>query len=121
NAAWAAGEAAVNSGFIGPDSPIFMAARDREQAIQAMLLRDVVGPLPFRALYSILAPAEGNIYKLATTIYENGEFTTEQMVGLAAALQRAYPKDDEVLAHCRNQQLIHVRGCWVLDLILGKK
>jgi len=25
-----------------------------------------------------------------------------------------------VVAHCREQGTAHVRGCWVIDLLLGK-
>ena len=29
-------------------------------------------------------------------------------------------QNNTVLAHCRDTQLTHVRGCWVVDLLLGK-
>jgi hypothetical protein len=38
---------------------------------------------------------------------------------LADALQEAGCEDDEVLAHCRAGGP-HARGCWVVDLVLGK-
>jgi hypothetical protein len=38
---------------------------------------------------------------------------------LADALMDAGCDDEELLAHCRGEGP-HVRGCWVLDLILGK-
>jgi hypothetical protein len=39
---------------------------------------------------------------------------------LADALQDAGCEDDAILAHCRDPHLTHVRGCWVVDLVLGK-
>jgi hypothetical protein len=28
---------------------------------------------------------------------------------------------DDVLTHCRDPHATHVRGCWVVDLVLGKE
>ena len=28
--------------------------------------------------------------------------------------------NDDILTHCRDEKQVHVRGCWVLDLVLGK-
>jgi hypothetical protein len=39
---------------------------------------------------------------------------------LADALQDAGCDDEDVLAHCRGAGP-HVRGCWVVDLLLGKE
>ncbi len=38
---------------------------------------------------------------------------------LAAALEDAGCADADLLAHCRGEGP-HVRGCWVVDLVLGK-
>jgi hypothetical protein len=38
---------------------------------------------------------------------------------LADALQDAGYEDEDVLNHCREPGA-HVRGCWVLDLILAR-
>jgi len=38
---------------------------------------------------------------------------------LADALLNAGCEDDEVIDHCRGYRP-HVRGCWVIDLLLGK-
>ena len=37
------------------------------------------------------------------------------------ALEEAGCPDQDLLGHCRQQGLVHVPGCWVLDLILGKE
>ena len=38
---------------------------------------------------------------------------------LADALQDAGCDDEDILAHCREERE-HIRGCWVVDLLLGK-
>jgi hypothetical protein len=38
---------------------------------------------------------------------------------LADALEDAGCDNEEIIAHCRSDGP-HVRGCWVVDLILGK-
>mgnify|MGYP000107719138 CR=1 FL=1 len=42
------------------------------------------------------------------------------VAGLVDALQEAGCEDGELLAHCRGPGP-HVRGCWVVDLVLGKE
>ena len=39
---------------------------------------------------------------------------------LADALQDAGCDIDDVLSHCRDASATHVRGCWVVDLVLNK-
>ncbi|AMV25096.1 hypothetical protein VT84_11920 [Gemmata sp. SH-PL17] len=39
---------------------------------------------------------------------------------LADALQDAGCADEALLAHCREPGA-HVRGCWVVDLVLGRE
>jgi hypothetical protein len=39
---------------------------------------------------------------------------------LADAMQDAGCEDAAILGHCRDPQQVHVRGCWVVDLVLGK-
>lgn len=54
---------------------------------------------------------------VAARIYEAGEFGNLPV--LADALQDAGCELPEVLDHCRGAGP-HARGCWVLDLVLGK-
>jgi hypothetical protein len=56
---------------------------------------------------------------LARQMYEAHEFGA--MPILADALQDAGCDNDDVLTHCRDPQRVHVRGCWVVDLVLGKE
>lgn len=86
---------------------------------QAGLIRDIVGN-PFRPPAVKPEWAEsitGGPRGLAETIYRDRAF--DRMKELADALEQAGCSDETILAHCR-QSAAHVRGCWVLDLILGK-
>ncbi len=90
------------------------------ESIQANLLRDVLGN-PFRPVAmapSWLAGNEGMAARLAEAIYEERAF--ERMPILGDALEEAGCDEDEVLRHCREPGE-HVRGCWVVDAILGRK
>jgi hypothetical protein len=55
--------------------------------------------------------------KLAETIYEHREF--DRMPRLGVALEAAGCRDAELLAHCEGNGA-HVRGCWLIDLLLDK-
>jgi hypothetical protein len=55
---------------------------------------------------------------LARTMYEAREFGA--MPILADALQDAGCENLDILDHCRDVNQSHVRGCWVVDLVLGK-
>jgi hypothetical protein len=59
----------------------------------------------------------GAVSRLAQSIYQDRSF--EKMPLLADTLENAGCKDHEILTHCR-EATMHVRGCWVLDLLLGK-
>jgi hypothetical protein len=54
---------------------------------------------------------------LARAIYEDRAF--DRLPLLADALMDAGCEEEQVLGHCRGEGP-HVRGCWVVDLILGK-
>jgi hypothetical protein len=89
---------------------------ESEAAVQAGLLRDVVGPIPFRAVRLDPAFRTTEVVAIAGRVYESREFG--EMPSLANGLGRAGCTSDEFLAHCRSATG-HVRGCWVLDLVLG--
>ena len=55
---------------------------------------------------------------LARGMYEEKAF--DRMPILADALQDAGCDTPDILDHCRDTSLTHVRGCWVVDLMLGK-
>ena len=52
-------------------------------------------------------------------MYDQREFSA--MPILADALQDAGCDNEEVLKHYRNAKQVHVRGCWVVDLVQGKE
>lgn len=35
--------------------------------------------------------------------------------------QGGWHGEDDILNHCRDANQVHVRGCWVVDLVLGKE
>jgi hypothetical protein len=84
-------------------------------------LLDIFGTLPFRPVIvepSWLVWNEGAIPKLAQAIYDDRAF--DRLRTLAAALEKAGCTNRDILNHCR-PRTGHVLGCWVLDLLLGKK
>jgi hypothetical protein len=87
---------------------------------EAALLRDLFGPLPLGRISippAVLAWQGGTAVKLAAAIYEGRRWV--DMPVLADALEDAGLTDSGVLGHCREPGP-HARGCWVVDLILGK-
>ena len=72
---------------------------------------------PFRPVAVDPAWLTSNVVDLARTIYEDRCF--ERMPILSDALIDAGCNSDEILDHCKSPGP-HVRGCWVVDLILGK-
>jgi hypothetical protein len=124
NAAWAVGENVAIFANIATNSPIFIAAIESEKVAQASILRDIVGTLPFRrvplATDFHLVPTNRNVINLAMSIYEKQAFTPERMMALADALRDAHCENEEIISHCRKLDQTHVRGCWIIDLILGR-
>jgi hypothetical protein len=98
-----------------------------EQAAQSDLLRDIFGnPFrPRRALDpAILAWHDGTVRRLAQAAYDErhlpaGTLDAGRLGILADALTDAGCDDEDLIAHCRSPGP-HVRGCWAVDLILGK-
>jgi hypothetical protein len=88
-----------------------------EPKAQADLLREHFGN-PFRPATFDPAWRTSTVVALAGQMYESRDFST--MPILADALQDAGCDSDDVLNHCRDAHATHVRGCWVVDLVLGK-
>ncbi len=80
-------------------------------------IRDIFGN-PFRPVACDPEWLTSDVLALARGIYDDRAF--DRMPILADALQDAGCDNDEVLNHCRDPNQIHVRGCWVVDLLLGK-
>ena len=86
------------------------------RAAHCQLVRDIFGN-PFRPISIDPHWLTSNVIDLARTIYEEKAF--ERMPILADALMDAGCDHDDILNHCRSTGP-HVRGCFVVDLILGK-
>jgi hypothetical protein len=86
-----------------------------ELRFQAELLRDIFGN-PFRPVAVDRSWLSGNVIALARTIYDDRAFA--RLPILADALEDAGCGNAELLSHCRGSKP-HVRGCRVLDLLLG--
>ncbi len=80
------------------------------------LIRDVVGN-PFRPVAVDPAWLTSTAVGLAHGIYDDRAF--DRMPILADALQDAGCEDADILGDCRGDGP-HVRGCWIVDLVLGK-
>jgi hypothetical protein len=83
----------------------------------ATLLRDIFGN-PFRPVLLDRSWLTSDVVTLARGIYDERAF--DRMPILADALQDAGCTSDEILNHCRDTNAMHVRGCWVVDLLLCK-
>jgi len=79
---------------------------------------EVIGN-PFRAVHFKPDWRTDTAKSLARQMYESREFSA--MPILADALQDAGCDNEDVLTHCRDTTAKHIRGCWVLDLVLGKE
>jgi hypothetical protein len=89
-----------------------------EKGSQANVLRCIVGSVSFRRVTAAPACLTPRVVSLAQTIYDNRAF--DRLPEVADALEGAGCTNDNVLDHCRQPEE-HVRGCWVVDQILGKE
>jgi hypothetical protein len=122
------------------------AASQEVDASLAALLRDIVGN-PFRPMTRLRPPdppwltakvlaatgpwthlldswfnpawVTSDAVALARQMYESRDFSA--MPILADALQDTGCDHAGILDHCRDEKATHVRGCWVVDLVLGKE
>ena len=83
----------------------------------ADLLRELFGN-PFRPISFPSSWRTDTARALAKQMYESRDFGA--MPILADALQDAGCDNEDILARCRDAKQLHVRGCWVVDLVLGK-
>jgi hypothetical protein len=83
----------------------------------AHLLRCVVGN-PFRSTAIDPSWLTSTVLALSSQMYASRDFYP--MPILADALQDAGCDNEDILSHCRLPGE-HVRGCWVVDLLTGRK
>jgi hypothetical protein len=88
----------------------------RKDPVGATVLRDIF-IRPFDRIKAMAAWRSTDVLGVARAIYEDLAF--DRMPLLADALMDAGCEDEQILAHCRSAGP-HVRGCWVVDLVLGK-
>jgi len=88
-----------------------------EQGLQATLVREIFGN-PFREVTVDPTWLTSTVVSLAQGIYDERAF--DRLPILADALEDAGCTNADMLNHCR-QPGEHVRGCWPLDLLLGKE
>ena len=81
------------------------------------MLREIFGN-PFRPITFDPNWLTSDVVAMARGMYETRDFGA--MPILADALQDAGCENPDVLTHCRGSGP-HVRGCWVVDRVLGKE
>ena len=91
---------------------------------QPLLLRDIFA-YPCHPPTIDLSWQTNKAVNLAQAIYDDrqlpsGHLDTARLSILADALEEAGCTNAEILDHCRSDWL-HVKGCWAVDLILGKE
>jgi hypothetical protein len=101
-----------------PHSPDGIEWRRALGAWSRVIALELIGPNPFRPLTFSSAWRTDTAVALASQMYESRDFSA--MPILADALQDAGCDNDAILSHCRDTSLTHVRGCWVVDFVLGK-
>jgi hypothetical protein len=100
--------------------------RDQAYAKLAQVVREIFGN-PFRPIIippTILAWNDATVVRLAQAAYEErhlpaGTLDSGRLAVLADALEEAGCTDADILDHLRGSGP-HVRGCWTVDLCLGK-
>jgi hypothetical protein len=98
-----------------------------DSAAHAAFLRDIFGPLAFRRVSldpALLAWNNGIVVRLAQAAYDErhlpeGTLDNGRLAVLSDALEEAGCSDADILGHLRGPGP-HVRGCWAVDLLLGK-
>jgi hypothetical protein len=94
------------------------AVRAAQPAVYLALVREIFGN-PFRPVAIAPEWLTSDVLALATGTYDERAF--DRLPILADALQDAGCDSDDLMNHLRDPNATHVRGCWALDLILGKK
>ena len=120
---WAV-SAAVDHSLHARDYVAFWKAVEQELETNANLSRELVGN-PFRPVTLEPACRAPTVLALAQGAYDKrilpaGHLDPDRLAVLADALEDAGCTDAVILGHLRGPGP-HVRGCWAVDLILGKQ
>lgn len=89
----------------------------KKNQLSEKALYDIFGN-PGRPMSFDVTWLTGTVVALAQSIYNDRAF--DRMPILADALEDAGCNSQDILSHCR-QPDGHVRGCWVVDLVLGRE
>jgi hypothetical protein len=97
----------------------------RVKPAQAALLRCVCGN-PFRCVKLDAALLTPTVSSLAAAAYAerslpSGELDAARLAILPDALEEAGCTDASLFAHLRDRGTVHIRGCWCVDLVLGRQ
>ena len=84
--------------------------------VEVNLLHEVFGN-PFRPITLSPTWLTSTVVSLAHQMYDSRDFSA--MPILADALMDANCDNEDMLKHCRSET-VHIRGCWIVDLILSK-
>jgi hypothetical protein len=97
-------------------SPDSEGLRESHLRLQHAVFCDIVGdpahPVPFDLRWRT-----SDVMGVADAIYDEKAFV--RLPILADALMDAGCEEEQIISHCRSNGP-HVRGCWVVDLVLGK-
>jgi hypothetical protein len=85
---------------------------------QVAAIRDIFGN-PFQPVEFSPEWRTDTAVTLAKQMHKAREYSA--MPILADALQDAGCDNEDVLTHCRDANMSHICGCWVVDLVLGKE
>jgi hypothetical protein len=94
-----------------------LAIFEEEVRSQCVLLRDIFGN-PFRPVTIHRSLRIPTVVKVVQQIYE--QRALERLPKVADALEKAGCDNPEILNHCRMPGP-HVKGCWLVDAVLGKE
>jgi hypothetical protein len=119
-------EAAIAVARLAP-RPAALTMKAAEQSVQCAILRDIFGN-PFRPISlgsTWLSWNNGLVVRLGQHAYDErilpaGNLDNTRLLILADALEEAGCTDQQMLTHLRSGGE-HYRGCWVIDLLLGKQ
>ena len=92
-------------------------SNESERVAQCNLIHCIFGN-PFRSVVADPAWLTPTVVSIAIAIYQDRGF--DRLPILADALEEAGCTNADLLLQCR-QPGEHVRGCWVVDMLLGLK
>ena len=115
-AAAATADLASQACGISPSQPVWWDLKQRAFKDQSDMLRDIIGN-PFRNAAISDSWRTAAVVAIATAI--DMERRVDLMPALGAALSDAGCTETTILEHCGRGP--HVKGCWVVDLLLRKE